>query len=176
MSNKRKIILFIATSLDGFIATEDDSLEWLFKVEGDGDNGYSQFLSTVDTILLGRRTYDWIMDMEKGNFPYKDKRCYVFSKSVSDNNEYVEFINEGILDFVNKLKQSEGENIWIVGGGSLLHFFIREKLVDEFIITIAPTLIGRGIPLFKEIDFEMELKLQSMRQFNQFAQLHYVLK
>lgn len=176
MSNKRKIILFIATSLDGFIATEDDSLEWLFKVEGDGDNGYSQFLSTVDTILLGRRTYDWIMDMEKGNFPYKDKRCYVLSKSVSDNNEYVEFINEGILDFVNKLKQSEGENIWIVGGGSLLHFFIREKLVDEFIITIAPTLIGRGIPLFKEIDFEMELKLQSMRQFNQFAQLHYVLK
>lgn len=176
MSNKRKIILFIATSLDGFIATEDDSLKWLFKVEGDGDNGYSQFLSTVDTILLGRRTYDWIMDMEKGNFPYKDKRCYVFSKSISDNNEYVEFINEGILDFVNKLKQSEGENIWIVGGGSLLHFFIREKLVDEFIITIAPTLIGRGIPLFKEIDFEMELKLQSMRQFNQFAQLHYVLK
>jgi dihydrofolate reductase len=58
----------------------------------------------------------------------------------------------------------------------LLHFFIKERLVDEFIITIAPTLIGRGIPLFKEFDFELELKLKRMRQFNQFAELYYEVK
>jgi len=176
MARKRKLVLYIATSLDGYIATEDDSLEWLFKIEGEGDNGYSEFLRTVDTILIGRRTYDWIIDKEKGNFPYRDKNCYVFSKSLHEKNENVEFINSDIVEFTNKLKESEGENIWIVGGGNLLYFFIKERLVDEFIITIAPTLIGRGIPLFKEIDFEMELKLKGLRQFNQFVELHYELK
>ncbi|WP_243156519.1 hypothetical protein [Clostridium sp. C8-1-8] len=72
MSNKRNLVLYIATSLDGYIATEDDSLEWLFKIEGEGDNGYSEFYNTVDTILIGRRTYDWIIEEEKGNFPYKN--------------------------------------------------------------------------------------------------------
>lgn len=176
MENKRKLILYIATSLDGYIATEDESLEWLFKTDGDGDNGYSEFYRTIDTILMGRRTYDWIINEEKGDFPYKNKKCYVFSKSICDKNKYVEFINSDIVEFTNKIKAAEGENIWIVGGGNLLHFFIKERLVDEFIITVAPTLIGRGIPLFKEVDFETELKLKRIRQFNQFAELHYELK
>lgn len=176
MPSKRKLILYIATSLDGYIATEDDSLEWLFKIEGKGDNGYSEFYKTVDTILIGRRTYDWVIDKEKGEFPYKNKKCYVFSKSISGKNENVEFINCDIVEFTNKLKEETGGNIWIVGGGNLLHFFIKERLVDEFIITVAPTLIGRGIPLFKEFDFELELKLKNIRRFNQFAELHYELK
>ncbi len=66
---RRKVIVYIATSLDGYIATKDESLDWLFKVEGEGDNGYSEFYDTIDTIVLGRRTYDWIMNEEKGNFP-----------------------------------------------------------------------------------------------------------
>lgn len=176
MPSKRKLILYIATSLDGYIATEDDSLEWLFNTEGEGDNGYSEFYKTVDTILIGRRTYDWVIDKEKEEFPYKNKKCYVFSKSISGKNENVEFINCNIVEFTNKLKEEVGGNIWIVGGGNLLHFFIKERLVDEFIITIAPTLIGRGIPLFKEFDFEFELKLKDIRRFNQFAELHYELK
>lgn len=176
MVSKRKLVLYIATSLDGYIATEDDSLDWLFKVEGEGDNGYSEFYETVDTILIGRRTYDWVMDHENGNFPYKNKKCYVFSKTLSGKNENVEFINEDIVNFTNRIKENDGKNIWIVGGGDLLHFFIKEKLVDEFIITMAPTLIGRGIPLFKEVDFEIELVLKSMRRFNQFVELHYELK
>lgn len=176
MSNKRKLILYIATSLDGYIATEDDSLEWLFKIEGEGDNGYSEFYSTVDTILIGRRTYDWIIEKEKGNFPYKNKKCYVFSRSESGEKEDVEFINSDIVEFTNRIKAAAGGNIWLVGGGNLLHFFIKERLVDEFIITIAPTLIGGGIPLFKEFDFELELKLKGIRRFNQFAELHYEAK
>ena len=75
MTNQRKIVLFIATSLDGYIATEDDSLEWLFKVEGDGDNGYSDFYDTVDTVIMGRRTYDWLLEQELESFPYEGKEC-----------------------------------------------------------------------------------------------------
>jgi len=176
MSTKRKLVLYIATSLDGYIATKDDSLEWLFKTEGEGDNGYSDFYDTVDTILIGRRTYDWVIEKENGKFPYRNKKCYVFSNSTSGKNENVEFINDDIVDFTNKIKREDGGNIWIVGGSNLLYFFIKERLVDEFIISIAPTLIGSGIPLFKELDFELQLELKGLRKFNQFAELHYEVK
>jgi len=72
--------LYFATSLDGYIATEDESLEWLFNVEGEGDNGYSEFYETVDTILMGNKTYEWIIRHETGEFPYKNKDCYVFTR------------------------------------------------------------------------------------------------
>jgi len=176
MMNERKLILYIATSLDGYIATEDDSLEWLFKIEGEGDNGYSEFYNTIDTILIGRRTYDWIMEEEKGKFPYKNKECYIFSKSQSGKDENVEFINQDVVSFTKKIKRLGRENIWLVGGGGLVQSFIKERLVDELIITIAPTLIGQGIPLFKNNDFEMELELKNIRKFNQLVELHYKVK
>lgn len=172
----RKVVLFIATSLDGYIAAKDESLDWLFKVEGEGDNGYSEFYETVDTVLLGRKTYDWIMKHETGEFPYKNKECYVFSRSPFKDTENVSFIDKDITSFTNQLKSQEGKNIWIVGGGELLHFFIKEKLVDEMIITIAPTVIGNGIPLFREGDFQLDLMLKGTRNYNQFVELHYEIK
>jgi dihydrofolate reductase len=176
MSAERKLVLFIATSLDGYIATADDSLEWLFKVEGEGDNGYSEFYETVDTVLMGRRTYEWMMDKVEGNFPYANKACYVFSKSQSGKTENVEFVNDDVVAFTKKIKGLDGKNIWLVGGGNLLHSFIKERLVDEIIITLAPTLIGQGIPLFNKNNFEQELKLKKVRTFNQFVELHYEVK
>jgi dihydrofolate reductase len=176
MKNQRKLVIFIATSLDGYIAREDDSLDWLFNVEGEGDNGYSKFYETVDTILLGRRTYDWIIQHEKGDFPYKNKACYVFSRTPNRDNNYVKFVNEDIVGFINKLKSEEGKNIWLVGGGELIHPFVKEKLIDELIITVAPIVIGKGIPLFKEDEFELELSLKGINRFNQFAELHYEVK
>ena len=81
MKNQRKIVLFIATSLDGYIACQDDSLEWLFKVAGEGDNGYLDFYENVDAIIMGRRTYDWVIENLQEEFPYKNKPCYVFSRT-----------------------------------------------------------------------------------------------
>lgn len=176
MSNKRNLVLFIAASLDGYIATEDDSLDWLFKIDGEGDNGYSEFYDTIDTILMGKRTYDWIVEKVEGDFPYKNKQCYVFSTSESGKNENVEFVNQDILEFTNAIKNLDGGNIWLVGGGNLIHSFVKARVIDEMIITIAPTLLGRGIPLFKRNDFEMELTLKSMRRFNQFVELRYEVK
>ena len=176
MSKKRNLVLFIASSLDGYIATKDDSLEWLFKVEGEGDNGFTEFYETVDTILLGKRTYDWIMKQDMEEFPYKNKKCYVFTRSSIEDTEDVKFINEDITKFVDKLKSQDGKNIWIVGGGELLHTFLKERLVDECIITIAPTILGNGIPLFREGDYQLELSLKETSKFNQFVELHYVVK
>jgi dihydrofolate reductase len=176
MKNQRKIVLFIAQSLDGYIATKEDSLDWLFKVEGEGDNGYSEFFEKIDTILIGKRTYDWIMKYEKGQFPYKDKDCYVFSRSLLEDTNDVKFVNQDVVNFTKNLKKEEGKNIWIVGGGDLLHTFLKEKLVDELILTIAPTIIGEGIPLFKVGDYQLDLSLKGTRTFNQFVELHYIVK
>lgn len=171
--NQRKLVLFIASSLDGYIATEEHSLDWLFAVEGEGDNGISKFYETVDSILMGRVTYDWIMDYEKGKFPYEGKECFVFSKSRKEDNPYVTFVNEDIPQFTKNLKNKNGKAIWLVGGGNLLDTFMKENLVDEIIITIAPVLIGSGIPLFKNYHFQTSLLLKSVNRFNQFVELHY---
>lgn len=173
MSEKRNLVLFIASSLDGYIATTDESLEWLFKVEGEGDNGFSEFYETVDTVLMGKRTYDWIMKQDIQEFPYKNKECYVFTRSSAEDTEDVRFVNEDVTNFVHKLKDQEGKNLWIVGGGELLHSFVQEELVDEFIITVAPTIIGKGIPLFRDGDYQLDLTLKGVRNFNQFVELHY---
>ncbi|MFC4410800.1 dihydrofolate reductase family protein [Chungangia koreensis] len=174
--SSRKIVLFIAQSLDGYIATKDDSLDWLFKVEGEGDNGISEFYETVDTILLGKRTYDWIMKFENEQFPYKDKDCYVFTRSSIAPTDNVKFVNGNIVEFTRNLKKEKGENIWIVGGGDILYTFFKEKLVDEIITTISPTILGDGIPLFKTGDYHYELELKGTRTFNQFVELHYTVK
>lgn len=176
MHKKRKLVLFIASSLDGYIATKDDALDWLYDVEGEGDNGYSEFYNTVDTILMGKRTYDWIMNQELKEFPYKNKECYVFSRSLTKDTEDVKFVNRDVVHFVNQLKSENGKNIWIVGGGELLHSLMKEELVDELIITVAPILLGKGIPLFKEVDKQFNLSLKEVRKFNQFVELHYEVK
>ncbi|PIC77561.1 hypothetical protein CSV74_05605 [Sporosarcina sp. P19] len=175
MKKQRKLVLFIAQSLDGYIATKDDSLDWLFEVEGEGDNGYSEFSETIDRVLMGKRTYDWIMEQEQGQFPYTNKNSYVFTRSSVTDTKDVTFINEDIVDFISNLKKEEGKDIWIVGGGDILHTFLKEKLVDELIVTIAPTIIGEGIPLFKPDNYKLDLSLRSTRTFNQFVELHYTV-
>ncbi len=169
-------VFYIAASLDGYIATEDDSLEWLFKVEGEGDNGYSAFYETVDTIIMGKRTYDWILEHDIGGFPYKNKECYVFTRSEQDHNENVQFVQGHPSRLIENLKKQEGQSIWLVGGGDLIAAFLQEKLIDEMMITIAPSLIGRGIPLFKKGNYSSELKLKDTTVYNQFVTLHYEVK
>jgi dihydrofolate reductase len=171
--SQRKVVLYIAASLDGYIATEDHNLDWLFAVEGDGDNGYTKFFDTVDTILIGRITYDWIMEHEKGEFPYKGKECYVFSGSKKDDNEYVTYVSDGVVQLIEELKKKDGKTIWLVGGGSLISTFIKEKLIDEIIVTIAPVLVGKGIPLFHSNSFQTPLTLKEINRANQFVELRY---
>ncbi|UII56111.1 dihydrofolate reductase family protein [Cytobacillus spongiae] len=176
MNQRRKIQLFIAMSLDGYIATKEDSLDWLFSVEGEGDNGYSSFYEGIDTIIMGKRTYDWVMKEMKGEFPYQNKKCFVFSRSPHPHTEFVQFQSGNVTEFVHTLKQSEGKGIWIVGGGEVLHTFLKEKLVDEMIVTIAPVILGEGIPLFKEGDYSMDLHLKETNRYNQFVELKYDVK
>lgn len=93
-----------------------------------------------------------------------------------EDTEDVQFTNGNIVQLTGELKSSEGSNIWLVGGGELLQNFLKEKLVDEIILTVAPTIIGKGIPLFNKGDYQLDLILKGTRTFNQFVELHYIVK
>ncbi|WHZ02871.1 dihydrofolate reductase family protein [Neobacillus sp. YX16] len=176
MSNQSKLVFYGAISLDGYLARENHELDWLFGTEGEEETGYQEFYESVDIILMGRNTYDQISILSPDKFPYEGKPCYVFSRTLTGSIEHVTFINEDIVGFTQSLKEQEGKRIWIVGGGDVLQHLLQAKIVDEFIIQIAPTIIGRGIPLFVEGDRENELTLVDVRRYKQFAELQYQVK
>ncbi|MEH6945040.1 dihydrofolate reductase family protein [Bacillus sp. JJ722] len=171
----REVVLYIAASLDGFIAKEDDDLQWLLETEGEGDNGYNEMYQSIDTIIMGKRTYDYVLEHTE-SFPYPDKKCYVFTTSEKGSTEYVDFVNEDVVQFTKKLKEHEGSKIWMVGGASILDAFIKENLIDEYIITITPHILGSGIPLFTEKNPQIDLILEDTKRFGQFIQLYYKVK
>ncbi|WP_042472553.1 dihydrofolate reductase family protein [Bacillus ndiopicus] len=168
----REIILYIAASLDGFIAKENDDLQWLEETQGEGDAGYAEMYQSIDTVIMGKRTYDYVLE-HIDVFPYSDKKCYVFSTSEEGSNEYVDFVNEDIIEFTKKLKEQEGSKIWMVGGSNILDSFIKENLIDEYIITVTPHILGSGIPMFKEKNPEINLVLLETKRYGQFVQMHY---
>ncbi|MBD1942210.1 dihydrofolate reductase [Coleofasciculus sp. FACHB-712] len=141
----RKVILFIASSLDGYIARQSGDIDWLFT---DQDYGYSEFFASVDTLLMGRKTYEQVLTF--GEYPYKGVKSYVFTRNplfLADSN--AEVITEDIKKFVEQLRQVEGKNIWLVGGSQLTHELMSNNLVDELILSIHPIVLGEGIPLFE---------------------------
>ena len=144
----RKVILFIASSLDGYIARTSGAVDWLFTVNENQDYGYADFLAGIDTILMGRRTYEQVLSF--GKFPYKGIQCFVFSGTRGgEQDENVMFISGDIASFVMKLKSGTGKNIWLVGGSEVVQYFISHDLIDEFIISVHPIVLGDGIPLFR---------------------------
>lgn len=141
---KRKIILYTAVSLDGYIAGTDYDLSWLF---GNEDYGYDSFLESVDTLLIGKKTYLDILGF--GEFPYKSKRNFVFTSDISfPGNEFVKIINSDPADFAGRLKMEDGKDIWLVGGSVLNSTLLNANLIDEMFLFYHPVILGGGIPLF----------------------------
>lgn len=171
----RKVVLYIATSIDGFIARENGSLDWLFEAEavGEGDHGFSAFYQTIDTLLMGRATYDHLMTLVDGDFPHADKTCYVFSRSRRTPDPFVTFVQEDVVEYTRRLKQTDGSNLWLVGGACLIDQLHKERLIDEYIITFAPVILGNGIPLFQKQNPEIKLVLKNHARYGQFVSLHY---
>ena len=139
----RKVKLFIATSLDGYIARTDGDIDWLFT---DADYGYTPFYDSVDTVVMGRKTYDLALSF--GEYPYKGKAAYVFSRSRSGADEHATFVSGSATAFVDGLRATPGRDIWLVGGGELTRDFADANLIDEYVISIHPRLIRTGLPLF----------------------------
>jgi len=172
---KRKIIVNVGTSADGFIARPDGDIEWLTRrPPPEGFYGMDKFTQSVDTKLLGRKTYDVSLRMG-AKFDSKT-RYYVFSKQPPPASvpAGVEFIGEGIGVFAKRLRDQKGKNIWMMGGGEIIASFLDEGAIDEFIISMIPVFIGEGIPLMAHRHRDVPLSLRSVQHFpDGVVQLHY---
>lgn len=166
----KQYVLYIATTLDGYIATHDHSLDWLTSVEGDGDNGYSEFYKQIDTVVMGRTTYDWVM-RHTDAYPYHNVTSYVLTtRELKDNTIHT---SHDLDDLIQTIETSDAQHIWVIGGGKLITDFITKGLIDTMKITIAPVLLGSGIPLFTHMDHTTNLKLLTTTRYKQFVELNY---
>lgn len=174
MTTDRKVILYIATSLDGYIAKPNDDLSFLSIVQKDGeDYGYSDFVNSVDTVILGRKTYDWVMT-QVPEFPHADKNSFIITRTAKPSIGKTNFFTGKLKDLISKLKSEQGKNIFIDGGAEIVNELLKENLIDEFIISVIPILVGNGTRLFKDGRHEQILELISTKQFDKgLTQLHY---
>ena len=139
----RPLVLYIATSLDGYIARPSGAFDWLFS---DQDYGYTEFFAGVDTVLMGRKTYDQALGF--GEYPYTGTRGVVFSRTPRGPDANVTFVSGDLASFVSELKRGPGKDIWLVGGAQIVAECVRHDLIDDFRLFVHPLILGEGIPLF----------------------------
>ena len=161
-------------SLDGYIATKDNSLEFLSIVEQKGeDYGYNEFVKSVDAVIIGRKTYEKVIQMGY-EYPHTDKDVYILTRTAKPSIGHFKFYSDDLTRLVNDLKKQSGKNIYCDGGAEIANELMKNILVDEFIISVIPILLGDGIKLFKDGRPELKLELVSTKQFEKgLTQLHY---
>ena len=175
VKKRRQVIVHIATSADGYIARPDGTLEWLTdRPAPKGFYGMNAFMKTIDTKVLGRKTYDSSLQMG-ARFDAKS-RTFVFSRQSPPPTipPGVEFVNEPVGPFVSRLREQPGKDIWVMGGGEIIASFLDAQAIDEFVISVAPVFIGDGIPLIARRHRHTTLELQAVERFEDgLVQLHY---
>ena len=175
----RKLSLFIATSLDGYIAKPNDDLSFLKLVEKEGeDYGYAEFTANIDTIILGRRTYDWVLrEIGSSHYDNGERNVYVITRTERQSVGKTKFYTGDLTELVQQLKSENGKNIYCDGGAEIVNELLISDLIDEFIVSIVPVLVGNGIRLFKDGRPEQQLELVNTKTFDTgLIQLHYKRK
>jgi dihydrofolate reductase len=163
----RRIVLYIAESLDGCIARPDGSLDWLDAAAVPGeDYGYGEFLASCDTLLVGGVTFRQLLGF--GEYPYTGKRVYVFTRQgpvdVPEGADTA-FVDTEPADLARRLLDEPGDDIWLVGGSAIIQPIMDAGLVDEIILSIIPVVLGDGIPLFAPGTLEKRLELLDERSY-----------
>lgn len=172
----RKVILFIAMSLDGYIAGRAGNVDWLQGQEPDKDDmeSYQEFIKGIDTVVIGWNTYEQIVtELSPEEWIYQDLNSYVVTHRDLPDTEAVKFVNDDVCRIVAGLKQEEGKDIWICGGAAIIRPLLREKLIDRLHISVIPTILGGGIRLFGAEDAEMKLRLVKTQSYNGITDLIY---
>lgn len=161
---KSKVILYIAQSIDGYIAADDGSVDFLSCVETEGeDYGYFDFYKTIDAVIMGANTYEQILSF--GEFPYPDKPCYVFTNREYAGHDMVSFVADDPEEWIAEKKAGSDKRYWLVGGSALVKAFQDHGLIDEFIISIVPAMLGVGIPLFQSHTSPLHLRLKDVKEY-----------
>lgn len=175
----RKIIVYITISADGYIARPDGDVEWLNRHPRTVDYGMGKFYPTIDTILIGRKTYDWALAYQKKtaskNIFDKSVTNYIFSRRPPKKPaQSVQFVSEPVKTFARRLRTQPGKHIWMMGGGELIASFLDAGEIDEFDIHFIPVFIGEGIPLIAPRNRDVDLTLLSTRKYaDGVVRLHY---
>ena len=172
----RKVILYIAMSLDGCIADEEGSVDWLNRAEYSSEHvsSYDTFIQDVDTVIMGWNTYHQVVtELSPDQWVYKGLRCYVLTHRKPEDTEDVTFTDMPVCDLVNRLRYEEGKNIWICGGADVAGALMHADLIDRYQITTVPVILGSGIRLFPELPGEMTLRLISAKTYGGYAELVY---
>ncbi len=192
MNPQRKIIVYIATSADGYIARSDGNVDWLNRPRTAGDYGMSEFLKSIDTVLWGRKTYDPMLKKfaskkSKASRPSAKNseaksrasriKNYVFSHRPPETfPPDVEFVNAPIKEFTKLLRSQPGKEIWMMGGAGIIGSFLDAGEIDEFMIHVIPIFIGEGIPLIQPRQRTVPLQLLATEPYpDGVVRLHYAV-
>lgn len=160
----RKVTFGGASSLDNFIARKDDSVDWILWTKEVGEI-MQTYWKTIDTVLMGRRTYEVASKSSKGGGGYPGIKTYVFSRTIKKrSSKKLTFVSEDAASFVRRLKEEEGKDICLMGGGVLAKSLFEAGLIDEVGLNIHPVLLGSGIPLFYEMPHQIDLELVKCQQ------------
>ncbi len=159
----RKVILGVAVSLDGFIEGPNGEYDWCFN---DQDYGMKQFIKRVDTIFMGRKSYE-LASTYNGKSPWKGISTYVFSNTLKSVKAKDTFLVSGdVVKETRKIKATAGKDIWLFGGAQLTTSFINERLLDELWLAVHPIVLGSGKPLFQGVLSRLKIKLIESQEYN----------
>ncbi|MDE5420497.1 dihydrofolate reductase family protein [Labilibaculum sp. DW002] len=161
----RKVKLYIAMSLNGKIARKGGEVDWLEAIPNPAqtDYGYEAFYNSIDTTIMGKKTYDQIMSWGI-DFPYAGKKNFVFTSQTDEKNtEHVRFLTENQVETIKTLKNQEGKDIWLIGGGKINSLLIEENLIDEIIIFVMPIILPNGIALFDTFLTDKAINLKATK-------------
>jgi dihydrofolate reductase len=164
-------MVYIASSLDGFIARKNGDIDWL--EEDPSYDYYQEFIKNVGVILMGASTYEKVLSFGIG-WPYPEQMSYVFThKKYHTDERNIRFVNQDVSTFMKELQAVTMDDIWIMGGSNLIDQFLKKRLVDEIIIGIQPIILGEGIPLFT-VQNEIKLELTKATSYAKgTVQVHY---
>lgn len=170
----RKIAFYGAISLDGFLADKNDNLDWLFNTHTEGEITYDKFIETVDTVVMGRVTYEEVLKLLKEDEEfYPNQEKIIFSNTLKNDIEDVKVVQGNVVDYLNKLRQKEGKTIWIIGGSAILKPLVEANMVDDYYIQIAPILLGDGKRLFEKMSHPTNLKYLGTSQMGDLVEVRY---
>jgi len=159
----KKVILGVALSLDGYIEGPNGEYDWCFT---DQDYGMSDFFKRIDTIVMGRKSFELANSME-GDSPWKGITTYVYSNTLSSvTAKDTRLVSGDLVTETRKLKETPGKDIWLFGGAQLTTLFLNEKLVDELWLAIHPILLGSGKSLFHDITGRLKLNLIESKTYD----------
>ncbi len=160
----RRVVLGLGISLDGYIARLDGSVDFLFMPK---DYSMGPFFKTIDTAIMGRKTYDVALRMSGGVYSNPGITSYVFSHTLAPGKrDGVVFVNESPKSFVASLLKSKGKNIWHMGGGELARAFLVDDVIDELYLGVVPILLGEGLPLFPPGFPQRKVRLLETKSFS----------